>query len=97
MNSKLNNCRSVRGQGFDESPENLLVLAEVEAQKSAYMLNALSHLVNNQVLGNEVPQLIAEIQTTLQENNIEIPEDPNPQFDRPATSSSQRSGQEQQQ
>lgn len=63
--SKLNNCRAVRGEGFDESPENLMVLAEIESQKNAYLLNALSHMVNNQVLGNEVPQLIAEIQTTL--------------------------------
>lgn len=82
----------MRGEGFDESPENLMVLAECEREKSNYLLNALAHLVNNQVLNNEVPQLIAEIQTTLGENNIEIPENPNPQFDRPPTSSSQRSG-----
>lgn len=45
--SKLNNCRSVRGDGFDESPENLMVLAECERERSNYLLNALSHLVNN--------------------------------------------------
>ena len=45
--SKLNNCRQVRGEGFDESPEHLMVLAEVESQKSAFLLNALSHLANN--------------------------------------------------
>ena len=83
--------RAVRGDGFDESPENLMVLAEVEREKSAYLLNALSYLVNNQVLGNEVPQLVAEIQTTLGENQIEIPDEPNPQLERPQTSSSQRS------
>ena len=70
VESKLNNVRSVRGDGFDESPENLMCLAEAEREKSDFLLNALSHLVNNQVLGNEVPQLIAEIQTTLGENNI---------------------------
>ena len=55
-----------------------MVLAEVEREKSAYLLNALSYLVNNQVLGNEVPQLVAEIQTPLGENQIEIPDEPNP-------------------
>lgn len=64
----MNNVKAVRGADFDESPENLMVLAEIESQKSAYLLNALSFLVNNQVLGNEVPELIAEIQTTLDEN-----------------------------
>jgi len=29
--SKLNNVRAVAGEGFDESPENLTVLYEVEA------------------------------------------------------------------
>ena len=76
----------------------MVVLAEVESQKNAYLLNALSHLCNNQILGQEVPQLIAEIQTTLAENNIQIPEEADPQLERPPTSSSQRSqgGQEQQ-
>ncbi len=53
--AKLNNVRSVRQDGFDESPENLMVLAEVESQKNAFLLNALSNLCNNQVLGQEVP------------------------------------------
>jgi len=39
--------RAVRGEQFDDSPENLMVLAEVESQKNAYLLNALSHLINN--------------------------------------------------
>ena len=39
--------RAVRGDGFDESPENLMVLAEVEREKSVYLLNALSYLCNN--------------------------------------------------
>ena len=68
--SKLNNVRQVRGEQFDESSENKMVLAEMESEKNAYLLNALSYLCNNQVLGNEVPQLIAEIQTTLGENQI---------------------------
>ena len=93
--SRLNNARAVRGQGFDESPENLAVLFEVEREKNAYMLNALSHLVNNPVMLKEADRLVAEIQTTLGENNIPIPEIPNDQMDRPMTSSSQRSGQQQ--
>lgn len=90
--SRLNNVRSVRGPGFDDSPENLVVLAQIESEKNAYLLNALSYLVNNQVIGQEVPQLVAEIQTSLQERGLEIPDQPNPQFERPLTSSSQRSG-----
>ena len=93
--AKLNNVRNVRGEQFDESPENLMILAEIESQKNAYLLNALSYLVGNQVLGNEVPQLVAEIQTTLEENQIQIPEQPNEALERPPTSSSQRSGQQQ--
>ena len=61
MQSKMNNVRSVRGEGFDESPENLMVLAEVESQKNAFLMNALSHLINNQVLNEQAPELIAEI------------------------------------
>jgi len=38
--------------------------------------------------------LVAEIQTTLGENNIAIPDQPNDQMDRPMTSSSQQSGQQ---
>lgn len=64
----MNNVRALRGDGFDESPENLIVLAEIESQKNAYLLNALSYLVNNRVLGEEMPELVAEIQTTLEEN-----------------------------
>ena len=86
--SRLNNVRAVRGEQFDDSPENLIVLAEVESQKNAYLLNAISHLCNNQVLGQEMPQLVAEIQTSLGENNIMIPEEPDANLERPATSSS---------
>ena len=42
-----NNVRAVRGDGFDESADNMMVLAECEREKSDYLLNALSHLVNN--------------------------------------------------
>ena len=57
--------RAVKGEGFDNSPENLMILAEVENTKNAFLLNAISHLVNDPVLNAEAPNLIAEIQTTL--------------------------------
>lgn len=84
--------RAVRGDGFDESPENLMVLAEAESQKTAFLLNALSHMTNNQVMLDQMDQIVAEIQTTLRDRNqVEIPEEPNPNMERPVTSSSQRS------
>jgi len=49
--SRLNNVRQVRGEGFDDSNENVMVLAEVESQKGAYLMNALASLVNDPVLG----------------------------------------------
>ena len=91
----MNNVRQVRGEAFDDSPENLTVLYEVEQNKNAYLLNAISHLCNNHVMQKEADVLIAEIQTTLGENNIAIPDQPNDQIDRPMTSSSQHSGQQQ--
>ena len=84
--SKANNVRAVKGEGFDQSPENLMILAEVENTKNAYLLNAISHLLNDPVINQEAPNLIAEIQTTLAENQIEIPEQPDEQFDRPLSS-----------
>ena len=63
----MNNARAVRGADFDESPENLAVLFEVEREKNAFLLNAMSHLVNNPVMLKEADRLVAEIQTTLGE------------------------------
>lgn len=75
--AKQNNARAVKGEGFDQSPENMMILAEIENQKNAFLCNALSHLINDPVINQEAPNLIAEIQTTLAENQIEIPEQPN--------------------
>lgn len=61
MEAKLNNCRAVKGDGFDETPEALYLQAQIQNQKSQMLLNALSYMVNNQVLGQETPTLIAEI------------------------------------
>ena len=63
-----------------------MILAEVENTKNAYLLNAISQLVNDPIINQENPNLIAEIQTTLAENQIEIPERPDEQFDRPISS-----------
>jgi len=75
--AKQNNARAVKGEGFDQSPENMMILAEIENQKNAFLCNAISHLINDPVINQEAPNLIAEIQTTLAENQIEIPEQPN--------------------
>ena len=84
--AKANNVRAVKGEGFDNSPENLMILAEIENQKNAFLLNAIAHLINDQVINQEAPNLIAEIQTTLAENQIEIPEQPNQDLERPLSS-----------
>ena len=75
--AKQNNARTVKGEGFDQSPENMMILAEIENQKNAFLCNALSHLINDPIINQEAPNLIAEIQTSLAENQIEIPEQPN--------------------
>ena len=79
--------RAVKGEGFDNSPENLMILAEVENTKNAFLLNAISQLINDPVINQEAPNLIAEIQTTLAENQIDIPEQPDGAFDRPLSAS----------
>ena len=85
--AKANNVRAVKGEGFDNSPENLMILAEVENTKNAFLLNAISQLINDPVINQEAPNLIAEIQTTLAENQIDIPEQPDGAFDRPLSAS----------
>ena len=84
--AKANNVRNVKGDGFDNSPENLMILAEIENTKNAFLCNAISHLINDPVINQEAPNLIAEIQTTLAENQIDIPDQPDEQFDRPMSS-----------
>ena len=45
--SKLNNVRAVKGEGFDESPENLEIIAQNERAKQQHLLNALSVVIND--------------------------------------------------
>lgn len=63
--SKLNNVKAVRGQDFEQSATYMQILAEVEQTKHQHLLNALSTLVNDQVIANELPDLVKEIETSL--------------------------------
>jgi prefoldin subunit 5 len=40
--SKLNNVRSVKGEGFQESKENYEILAEIENTKNKHLLGAIA-------------------------------------------------------
>lgn len=41
LQSKLNNVRAVKGQGFENSRENVEILTEVEALKNRHLLGTL--------------------------------------------------------
>ncbi len=41
------------------------ILAEVEQTKNQHLMNALSQLINDQVISQELPDLVKEIETTL--------------------------------
>jgi len=90
--SKLNNARAVRGEAFDNSAQNLAIMAEIESAKSQYLLNAISLMLNDPVIQAEVPDLINEIQQMLAETDIAVPERPGSALERPVTTSSQQSG-----
>ena len=40
--SKLNNVRSVKGEGFQESKENFEILSEIENTKNKHLLGAIA-------------------------------------------------------
>ena len=63
-----------------------MILAEAENQKNAFLVNTIAQMINNPIINQEAENLIAEIQTTLAENQIDVPEQPDPQFDRPPSS-----------
>lgn len=48
--SKLNNVKAVRGQDFEQSAVYMQILAEVEQNKNKHLMNALSQLINDQVI-----------------------------------------------
>lgn len=41
LQSKLNNVRAVKGQGFENSRENIEILTEVEALKNKHLLGTI--------------------------------------------------------
>lgn len=51
-----------------------MILAEAENQKNAFLVNTIAQMINNPIINQEAENLIAEIQTTLAENQIDIPE-----------------------
>ena len=91
MQARENNCRQVKGNGFEQSAEYKFVQAQAQNTKNAMLLNALSYLCNDQLLHQEAPTMIAEIQTTLDENQIIVPDQPDQELERPLTADSRRS------
>jgi len=73
---KLANVRAVKGEGFDESAENVEIIAQNERAKSEHLLNALSVVINDPFVQQELPDLIKEIQGTLAESSIRVPSRP---------------------
>lgn len=84
LQSSLNNVMQVKGAGFDESKEQAEVLGAEEQVKTQHLLNALSIIVN------EFPALGTVIRGSFGDQ-IQIPSRPASAFERPITSSSQRS------
>ena len=74
----------VKGAGFEDTKEQLEVLGQEEQLKTQHLLNALSIIVN------EFPALGTVIRGSFGDQ-IQIPSRPQSAFDRPITSSSQRS------
>ena len=78
--SNYNNVRAVKGDGFDESVENMEVMAQVEGQKTESLLNALSVIVN------EFPALGTVIRGSFGDD-LQIPSRPQSAIERPITGS----------
>ena len=78
------NVKQVNGDAFDDSKENVEIIAEVENQKTNHLLNALSVIIN------EFPALGTVIKGSFGDE-LQIPSRPQSAIERPITSSSQRS------
>lgn len=74
--SKLQNVRAVKGEQFDETAENIEIIAQNERAKQQHLLNALSVVINDPFVAQELPDLIKEIQGTLAESSIRVPSRP---------------------
>lgn len=83
--------KAVRGADFEQSATYMQILAEVEQTKNQHLMNALSQLINDQIISQELPDLVKEIETTLAQSQIVIPSRPNSGIQRQNTSSSRRS------
>lgn len=74
--SKLNNVRQVKGENFEETHEYLEIMAQDQRAKQQHLLNALSVIINDPFVTQEMPDLIKEIQGTLAESSIRVPSRP---------------------
>mmetsp|Transcript_31719 Transcript_31719/g.48598 ORF Transcript_31719/g.48598 Transcript_31719/m.48598 type:complete len:130 (+) Transcript_31719:2322-2711(+) len=85
--SSLDNVKQVRGEGFDESRENVEIQGLVENEKTVHLLNALAVIVNEfPALGNVIKSSFGE--------DMQIPSRPQSAIERPVTQSSHRSQQQ---
>lgn len=75
--AKLNNVKAAVGQDFEQSATFMQIMAEIEQTKNQHLMNALSQLINDQVISQELPDLVKEIETTLAQSQIVIPSRPN--------------------
>jgi len=82
--ASYNNVKSVKGQDFDNTAENMEVMAQVEGQKTQHLLNALSVIIN------EFPALGTVIRGSFGDE-LQIPSRPQSAIERPITGSSQQS------
>jgi len=83
--SKFNNVKAVMGD-FENSPAYMQIMAEIEQAKNQHLMNALSTLINDQVISQELPDLVKEIETTLAQSQIVIPSRPNSAIQQPRSS-----------
>jgi hypothetical protein len=74
--SKLNNVRAVKGENFEETHEYLEIMAQDQRAKQQHLLNALSVIINDPFVTQEMPDLIQEIRGTLAESSIRVPSRP---------------------
>jgi len=82
FSAALNNVKQVKGDTFDDSKENVEVMATLEQEKTNHLLNALSVIIN------EFPALGTVIRGSFGED-LQIPSRPQSAIERPVTGSSQ--------
>ena len=85
--ANFNNVMQIKGEGFDQSIENMEIQNNVEQLKTQHLLNALSVIIN------EFPALGTVIKSSFGDD-LQIPSRPQSAVERPVTSSSRRSQQQ---